>query len=257
MKTFLNLKAWTTYTLDPNDPYQVCWVFGNTTTTINWNWGATSLTKDYCPNGDKSSSYYDGICDDELVLKEENTHGSADENWEIILPKYSQELIDSYLWWHNMWLIKAPTIEKANMGNNLTRKQLAKIISIYSIKVLKKEINTGFACEFEDLEYFWQEDQLFAKVACQLWIMWLNSDGTPNHIFNPNGKVTRAEFGTAFSRLLYGNRNNTDDTTQRYTKHLQSLKNDGIMKKIEVPHMKELLGNVFLMLNRAETHFKR
>lgn len=256
MKTFLNLKAWTTYTLSPNDPYQVCWVFGNTTTTTNWHLGWTSLGKDYCPNWDNSLSYYDGSCDIVILWdKEGNIHNSADETWDIVLSKYSQELINAHWYWYKLWLIKSPTIEKANMESNLTRKQLAKILTIYSIKFLKKEINTDLPCDFEDLKALWNEDRLFVKFSCQLWIMGLKLDGTPNHIFNPNGKVTRAEFGTAFSRLLYGNKNNVDDPIKRYKKHLQLLKNDWIMKKIEVPEMKESLGNVFLMLMRADIIF--
>ena len=35
--------------------------------------------------------------------------------------------------------------------------------------------------------------------------MGLESDGTPGKVFNPNTTVTRAQFGTMLSRLLYGN----------------------------------------------------
>lgn len=87
--------------------------------------------------------------------------------------------------------------------------------------------------------------------------MWLNSDGVPTDTFNPRNEVTRAEFGTAFSRLLYGNKNNTDDTNKRYTKHLEALKNDWIMNLIDVPEMKELFGNVLLMLMRTQTQVNK
>ncbi|MEI6673281.1 MAG: hypothetical protein WCL02_08475 [bacterium] len=49
--------------------------------------------------------------------------------------------------------------------------------------------------------------------------------------FNPNTKVTRAEFGTVLSRALYGNQNDTG--SPYYLKHLQVLKKNAIMKNIE------------------------
>ncbi|HBB04145.1 TPA: hypothetical protein DCZ39_04610 [Patescibacteria group bacterium] len=42
--------------------------------------------------------------------------------------------------------------------------------------------------------------RFYIKLACQLGIMGINSS-----LFNPNGIVTRAEFGTVLSRSLYGN----------------------------------------------------
>ncbi|MEI7563133.1 MAG: hypothetical protein WCJ39_05720 [bacterium] len=38
--------------------------------------------------------------------------------------------------------------------------------------------------------------------------MGLKPDGTPDTVFNPMAVVTRAQFGSALSRLLYGGYNN-------------------------------------------------
>jgi hypothetical protein len=38
--------------------------------------------------------------------------------------------------------------------------------------------------------------------------MGINPDGTAKFFFEPNGIVSRAEFGTVLSRLLRGNKNN-------------------------------------------------
>jgi len=102
--------------------------------------------------------------------------------------------------------------------------------------------------------------------------MGLNADGiNVRSSFMPNEVVNRAQFGTVFSRLIFGREydlkegeltlldrtiNAFKNTTQkianifgivyipeikvdRYTKHLQALKQNNIMEKIE-PTMKEL-----------------
>ena len=70
--------------------------------------------------------------------------------------------------------------------------------------------------------------------------MGLDDNGNPAEKFNPTDTVTRAQFGTVLSRLLYGHLNNAQKGTEWYAQHLQALKNAGIMKKIDDPSMKEL-----------------
>jgi len=67
--------------------------------------------------------------------------------------------------------------------------------------------------------------------------------------FNPNGLVTRAEFGTVLSRALYGDTYNDGDPY--YVNHLQALKDAGIMTKIDTPSQLEVRGYVMLMMQRA------
>ena len=95
--------------------------------------------------------------------------------------------------------------------------------------------------------------------------------------------MNRAQFGTVLSRLLFGDTYNIKPGERtfvisvengvktliskvantlgisstpalqlvRYSKHLQALKDHGIMKKIETPMMLELRGYVMLMLMRG------
>lgn len=70
--------------------------------------------------------------------------------------------------------------------------------------------------------------------------MGLDDNGNPAEKFNPSDTVTRAQFGTVLSRLLYGNLYNTQKKNQWYVQHLEALNNAGIMKKIDDPSMKEL-----------------
>jgi hypothetical protein len=85
--------------------------------------------------------------------------------------------------------------------------------------------------------------------------MGLNRDGTANTTFNPDAIVTRAEFGAAFSRMLYGSIHNTPENDPRpwYQAHLQALQADGIMTQINNPMMQEVRGYVMLMMQRAYT----
>ncbi|MEI8091371.1 MAG: S-layer homology domain-containing protein [bacterium] len=144
-----------------------------------------------------------------------------------------------------------PTIQQANIEGKLLRSHLAKMLSVYATTVLEDTPDTTTNCSFTDMKNQSKEMQYYAVVACQLGLMGLNADGTPATKFDPNEEVTRAQFGTTLSRLLYEGENNTSDGTKRYTKHLEALKNAGIMKNISTPTMDELRGNVFIMLMRA------
>jgi hypothetical protein len=66
--------------------------------------------------------------------------------------------------------------------------------------------------------------------------------------FYPNGKVTRAEFGTVLSRALYGTLYNGGEPY--YLNHLRALKEHSIITNTD-PALQELRGYVMLMLMRA------
>jgi hypothetical protein len=66
----------------------------------------------------------------------------------------------------------------------------------------------------------------------------------------PNKKISRAEFGTVLSRLLYGTLYNS--WIPYYANHLQALKEHWIMTQITNPEKQiELRQRVRLMLMRA------
>ena len=82
--------------------------------------------------------------------------------------------------------------------------------------------------------------------------MGLKSDWTPNTVFSPAGIVTRAQFGTMLSRLLYGNKYNAPAVwTDYYSPHLKALKLNGIMNNIDKPWNFELRWNVMIMMQRV------
>jgi hypothetical protein len=95
------------------------------------------------------------------------------------------------------------------------------------------------------------EMQYYAELACKLWLMWLQSNGTPNTVFNPKAIVTRAQFGTMLSRLLYGPKYNAPaQWSDYYSPHLKALQKDGIMNNISMPRNFELRGYVMIMMQR-------
>jgi hypothetical protein len=103
------------------------------------------------------------------------------------------------------------------------------------------------------------------KTACELNLMWLHSDwDTPKDWFDPHQIVTRAEFGTVFSRLLFGDMYNVEDASKIYKepwywykKHLQALKDYWIMTKVDGswPQYLERRWRVMLMLWRADKYW--
>ena len=114
-----------------------------------------------------------------------------------------------------------------------------------------KKANAWDECLFSDMDNQSEEVKYYAKTACQLRIMWLDVNENPADKFNPDGIVTRAEFGTAFSRLIFEGKVKNWKWKERYVPHLQALKDVNIMKKIDEPFMEELRWRVMLMMMRS------
>jgi hypothetical protein len=141
------------------------------------------------------------------------------------------------------------SIDDADMYGNLTRVAMAKMVANYVLDLGLQELDTTKECKFPDVSVALDTayDNGVTK-ACQLGLM-----GVGITKFNPNGIVTRAEFGTVLSRALWGDENNGGDPY--YKKHLQALKDEGIMNMIDNPNMKEVRGYVMLMMMRADDNY--
>lgn len=158
---------------------------------------------------------------------------------------YSAELEGAYDYAYGIGATTQPSIETANMYGSLIRSHMAKMMSNYAMEVLGQTPDTSLACEFTDIANQSAELQGYIKTSCQLGLM-----GQGITAFNPNGVVTRAQFGTVLSRALYGDVNNVD-TNPYYSQHLQALKDAGIMTMISNPNQLEVRGYVMLMMKRA------
>ena len=163
---------------------------------------------------------------------------------------HTKEQVDAYSFAKSNWLTTTSSIEEAKMNTELTRIQMAKMLSNFAINVLWQEPDTEKGVvKFDDVtnKMDKQYDNAVIK-AYQLWIMWQN---VKNNEFRPNDEVTRAEFASALSRLLY----NTEEweykwTWKYYIPHIAKLYNEWIINKAD-PKIKEKRWYVMTMLKRV------
>ena len=215
----------------------------------NWGWGI-SLTRDLCPiNRDCSSSYYDSLCGRCSNISTTGTSQTGD----ITNSRYSTELNTAYQRAFSIGITTMPTIQQANLDDKVIREHLAKMITQFAIKVLKKTPNTKLSCSFSDITDESAEMKFYIKTSCQLGLMGRESDWkSTKKNFDPIGIITRAQFATTLSRLLYGTKYNSSDSDLWYSAHLQKLHTAGIINDISNPAMGELRGYLMLMLQRTQ-----
>ena len=158
---------------------------------------------------------------------------------------YTQEFQNAYEFAKEHWITTMPTIEEANMEWWLTRIAMAKMLSYYAINVLWQKPDETRINKFNDIpEELDKEYDNGVTLAYQLWIMWINM---PDNNFRPDDEVTRAEFTTALSRMLY---KIADGEDLYYSTHIQKLMEEKIITNND-PNMKELRGYVMIMLMRS------
>ena len=221
------------------------------------------LVKDKCPDWDFSDSFYDGTCDSNWWR-----HWSADTDmcW-VNISDYSTEQKWAYLYSYVYWITTICPIQDANLDWYLIRSHFAKMISEFAVNVLgiQREIWKKWCDQFNDIGGLNSELRDFAVTSCELWLMWLEADWvTPAKSFNPGNYVTRAQFWTVLSRLLFGDAYNVKDEWDastdkwfRYRNHLEALKRYWVMNKIDWdwPNYLERRGRVMIMLQRADNYW--
>ena len=160
---------------------------------------------------------------------------------------YSLEQNEAYQFSYANWITTNSTMKDAKINWRLTRIAMAKMLSYYAINVLWKKPDDTLYISFRDVS-----DKLNAEydnavlLAYQLWIMWINM---PNKRFRPNDYVTRWEFATALSRMIYW----IEDwkwKTKYYAPHILKLYNAWIISDTN-PNLKERRWYVMLMLMRT------
>ena len=178
----------------------------------------------------------------------ENTDGN---NWDRNDSNYDSELVDAYGWAYKNGITTMDTIEKARLKDWITRAELAKMMVVFMSWVLQKQLVITGNAGYDDVS----EEKLgdlawYIELAYQYQIMWINADGTPIQYFNPKGKVSRAEFATVLSRVLYGSINNQQWANYR-EKHIEALNKAGILTDTN-PETQELRWWIILMLYRSQ-----
>ena len=167
---------------------------------------------------------------------------------DILSNWYTRELNDAYQFAHENWITTTKNIGKAKMNSPLTRIAMAKMLSNYAINILWKQPDTSkWIIKFNDVTNKQNSDYGNAvTLAYQLWIMWQNMK---NNNFRPNDEVTRAEFATALSRMLY----NTEDwkwNAKYYDPHIAKLYDEWIITYTN-PKTEEKRWYVMIMLMRT------
>ena len=229
------------------------------TFTANWNytcsrsswWGGSSRSSSVISNDSEKSTdsqtwskvdssaeaseWQDNTQDSSINSQKDTTQWQA----------YSDEFKKAYEFVFKNWITTMDTIEKANMNKPLTRIAMAKMLSYYAINILWKKPANIVVPKFSDVtDKMDEEYDNWVTLAYQLWIMWINM---PNNKFRPNDLVTRAEFGTALSRMLYGTEDGKD---VYYSTHLAKLMEEWIITN-DTPTLQELRWYVMIMLMRS------
>jgi len=156
------------------------------------------------------------------------------------------ELGKAYEWAYANGITTKDTYEAANMTAPITRAEMAKMLSNYAKKFQEKTPDTSATCNFNDTASVGGDLAVAIVESCQLGIM-----GQGINAFRPYDTITRAEFGTALSRVLWDK--TYEGGTPYYAGHLNALKAAGIMTVIaNAESMKEVRGYVMLMLMRSE-----
>ena len=200
----------------------------------------------------------ENVIQSETKWSEESSNTSVDSSdksseWQEILSpsdsSFTKEQKDAYTFAKENWITTKDTIQSAQMNGKLTRIAMAKMLSQYAINVLWKTPDTSKTIKFKDVTSKKDADyDSGVTLAYQLWIMWQNM---PWNKFRPNDEVTRAEFATALSRMVY----NTSDweykaTSKYYIHHMEKLVKEWIITN-DNPNMKELRWYVMIMLMRS------
>lgn len=209
-------------------------------------WGGGSST-----SSDKDNSKVDST-DNSKTNESSQDSTQANENWtdnngtdsqNAWEDKYNQEFHDAYEFAFKNWITTMPSINEADMESPLTRIAMAKMLSQYAINVLGKTPDTGKNISFPDVSpELDAQYNSWVTLAYQLWIMGINIDE-----FRPFDEVTRAEFVTALSRMLFGL---ADGENLYYETHMQKLLEEKIITVAD-PDMKELRWYVMIMLMRS------
>ena len=210
-----------------------------------WGGGSSKTTKADDSKAETSSQDSNSTDNNIQTNEDENwidNDGDMDSQnaWE---EKYNQEFHDAYDFAFKNGITTMPSIAEADMNGTLTRIAMAKMLSQYAINVLGKTPDTGKNISFPDVSpELDAQYNSWVTLSYQLGIMWINIEK-----FRPFDNVTRAEFVTALSRLLFWT---ADGENLYYETHMQKLLEEKIITVAD-PDMKELRWYVMIMLMRS------
>ena len=226
-------------------------------------------TEDYQDYEDDNSDYQEDTEEINEDLESEDTV-TEDETWETTEEENNEQeentneweenseeqkkVQSAYEWAYKHEITTMKSLIDANPIGTVKRWHLAKMVVNYAINVLwlKLPEKTPSECRWNDYKSDWESEEIkeYAVKSCALWLMWIDMER-----FLPNKEVTRAQFGTIMSRLLWWSKYAW--WTPYYRKHLNALKENGIMTQIDNPEKRiELRQRVRVMLMRSAEYKK-
>jgi len=166
--------------------------------------------------------------------------------------EWSEEEKAAYLYACENDITTIRDINEARLKDFLTRAEMAKMVSVFATKELWMKPNTSKDCSnfANSIASYNQEMKDYMVMSCQLELMWIHTvDYKAIPDFMPSKRVSRAEFGTILSRVLWWNKYEWTNSNY-YINHLNALKENNIITNIN-PNITEYRAWVFLMLYRA------
>ena len=200
---------------------------------------------------------------EESSIPAEEDHTSAKETWETVKnveshPTVTEEVLTAYQWSYKNEVTTLAPVERAMPEGYVYRWHMAKMVVNYAINVLWWELpkETSENCVRSDDESEWESNEIknYARMSCELGIMWIDTEK-----FEPTEYVTRAQFGTVLSRLLWWDTYNQkwSLTNSYYERHLNELKKKWIITQIDNPEQRiEQREWVWVMLRRSDEYIK-
>ena len=232
-----------------------------------WAWGGVIISKDTSSASKTETTSKDS---DVSVKKDKDTstitkddHTSAKDTWETVKnveshPTVTKEVLDAYQWAYKNEVTTLSPVEGAMPDGYVYRWHMAKMVVNYALNVLGWELpkETPEECTRGDKKIEWESNEIknYARMSCELGIMWIDMQN-----FEPRRYVTRAQFGTVLSRLLWWDTYNQkwSLTNSYYERHLNELKEKWIITQIDNPEQRiEQREWVWVMLMRSDEYIK-
>jgi hypothetical protein len=203
---------------------------------------AVSINQSSSSRSNNSNNNYSYSYENDVM----NDFYSFIQNWtQSPSSYYTQEEIEAFNFARENGLISASSISDADMGGYLNRISMAKILSQFAINVMWLEPDSSKYTSFNDVSISTSAKYNDAPLlAYQLWIMGVNAKN-----FRPYDTVTRAEFASVLSRMVYGTRD-WSNWNNYYEPHLNKLRNEWILTNTN-PSRYEKRGLVLIMLMRT------
>lgn len=239
--------AWTTFKLWDSD--DSTWSQSDLDVEIYACVSPEELTWYTCTLNDNEKS------DLEILVETLDAEGNSDVDIytpsEEEIQKYGEDVFVAYNRAINNWITTIDDVSKVKFNKKITRAELAKMMVEFMSWTLQKQPVITWGVNYRDVnsKKLW-DLAWYIQLAYQYQIMGINADWTPIEDFNPDKTVTRAEFATVLSRVLYGSRYNQSGVNY-YEKHIEALNKANILSNTN-PNLVEARWRIMTMLYNAK-----